>query len=385
VLGGLTSGDSYRLDAVSRPEVPINALKGARPGSARLPAVGVMPDGVKDAIERYTSTGSSDVTGGDALAAALHGLVADGYISHGLGTDEPKSRSGHGADRITELLTSVPMIGDQEQYAVTAALMARQLGFPARVVLGFAVPAGQSTAGAVAFTGADVSAWIEVQTRADGWVTVDPNPPVRPVPQKKPDVPKQVARPQSVVPPPPAVPDQDQNQPPAPHISDDSKHDLAMWLTVLLIAAQVLGWMLLGAAIVAAPFLTVIAAKWRRRARRRSATTATERITGGWREFADAALDHGYLPPPSATRSEVASSVGGMRPRVLAAVADRAVFGPAAPSPADADQVWRAVDELRNGLGSGKTRWQRFRAAVSLRSLSDRKTGGRESERKGPR
>jgi hypothetical protein len=59
------------------------------------------------------------------------------------------------------------------------------------------------------------------------------------------------------------------------------------------------------------------------------------------------------------------------------------VFGPAAPSPADADQVWRAVDELRDGLGSGKTRWQRFRAAVSLRSLSDRKAG--ERERKEPR
>jgi Transglutaminase-like enzymes, putative cysteine proteases len=274
------------------------------------------------------------------------------------------------------------MIGDQEQYAVAAALMARQLGFPARVVLGFVVPTGRSTAGDVTLTGADISAWIEVQTKTGGWVTVDPNPPMRPVPHKKPDEPKQVSRPQSIVPPPPAVPNQQQNQPPSPHIADDRKHDLPLWVTVLIVVAQVLGWVVLAGAIVAAPFLTVIAAKWRRRSRRRAAATATERITGGWREFADAALDHGYLPPPSATRSEVAQSVGGMRPRVLAAVADRAVFGPAAPSPADADQVWRAVDELRNALGAGKSRWRRLRAAVSLRSLSGyRESGDRVSHR----
>ena len=94
-------------------------------------------------------------------------LKAEGYISHGVGDDEPASRSGHSADRITELLTDQRMIGDAEQYAVTAALMARQLGFPARVVFGFA-PEG---AGGVArVTGDSVTAWIEVDTAENGWV-----------------------------------------------------------------------------------------------------------------------------------------------------------------------------------------------------------------------
>jgi len=376
VLGGVRSGDSYRIDASAAPERSISSLKQAEPGHATLPAVGVMPDGVKDTIQQYAPNGAS---AGQALAAALDGLAANGYVSHGIGAKEPASRSGHGADRITELLTTVPMIGDQEQYAVAAALMARDLGFPARVVLGFVVPDGRSTTGAVTLTGDDISAWIQVQTKADGWVTIDPNPPVRPVPQKQPDEPKQVSRPQSVVPPPPADPDQDLSQPPAPHVASDTPRAQPVWLTVLLIIAQVLGWMLLAAALLAAPFLAVIAAKWRRRARRRSAPTATERITAGWHEFADAAVDNGYRPPPSATRSELAQTVGGMRPRVLAAVADRAVFGPAVPSATDADQVWRAVDELRSALRAGKTKRQRIRAAVSLRSL----TGYRENRRGG--
>jgi Predicted membrane-bound mannosyltransferase len=62
VLGGLTSGDEYRLNAVTRPEDSIASLKGARPGSASEPRVSVMPSGVRDAIERYASAGQHRVT-----------------------------------------------------------------------------------------------------------------------------------------------------------------------------------------------------------------------------------------------------------------------------------------------------------------------------------
>jgi hypothetical protein len=54
---------------------------------------------------------------------------------------------------------------------------------------------------------------------------------------------------------------------------------------------------------------------------------------------------------------------------VLAAVADRAAFGPEQPSPTEADSVWRAVDDLRLSLDEDRTRWERIRARVSLRSL----------------
>ena len=126
--------------------------------------------------------------------------------------------------------------------------------------------------------------------------------------------------------------------------------------------------------------LAVLAAKWRRRALRRSASTASERIVGGWREFADAAVDHGYDPPPAATRVEFAGTIGGSRAHALASVADRATFSGLAPTPAEADSVWKAVDDLRSQLAKRDTRWKRLLAAVSLRSLGYR--GSRKGTRR---
>jgi hypothetical protein len=79
--------------------------------------------------------------------------------------------------------------------------------------------------------------------------------------------------------------------------------------------------------------------------------------------------DHGIEPPSAATRSEVAQTVGGTRTAVLAAVTDRATFGPGDPDASEADLVWRSVDELTTALDSGRGRWQRLRARLSLRSL----------------
>lgn len=361
----LASGDGYSLSAVVKPERTAAQLVSAQPGSAVLPPIAVVPDLLSSTLQAYTAKAN---TAGEKLAAALKALAANGYISHGVGTD-PVSRSGHGADRITQLLTDVPMIGDQEQYAVTAALMARQLGFPARVVFGFALPGGTSTSGTVTFTGADVSAWIEVQTKADGWVSVDPTPPVREIPAKQPDVPKQISRPQSIVQPPKDETVKPPQEAPQSHVDKQSDNGPGAFVAFLLAVAVVLGWGILGLAIVAAPFLAVIAAKIRRRVLRARAPTSLERITGGWREFADIAADYGYAAPAAATRTEVAETVGGMRPLVLASAADRAVFSPTAPTPGEADAVWHDVRELRASLGGERTRWQRLRAAVSLRSL----------------
>jgi hypothetical protein len=80
-------------------------------------------------------------------------------------------------------------------------------------------------------------------------------------------------------------------------------------------------------------------------------------------------LDHGFSPPLAATRSEVATTVGGPQPAVLAAVADRATFAPEEPDQAEVDLVWRSVRELVASLGAGKTRWERLKARISLRSL----------------
>lgn len=383
VISGLTRGDSYVSESVT--PLPVSDLASLRPGSAVQPPLGLVPDRLVQALDGYAR---ADDAPGVRLQAALDGLARDGYISHGIGTDEPVSRSGHGADRITQLFTDVPMIGDQEQYAVAAALMARQIGFPARVVVGFAPDS--KLAGPVQVTGADISAWIEVQTSRGAWVTIDPTPMVRDVPENQPEVPTIVSRPQSVLPPPVVDTPQQRDPEPAERTIEDPAVPLSPLLAFLLAAATVAGWTLLGLALALSPFLFVVAAKARRRRLRRTRPTPLTRISGGWREVADAAADSGIAVPARATRLELASviggTIGGTEARTVAvavavAVAvDRAFFSPDATSLTDADVVWGRVDDLRRALLAGKTRRERLRALLSVRSFGRYSGNSRKEE-----
>src|SRR5690606_10781989 len=87
-------------------------------------------------------------------------LSASGFFSHGLEGQAP-SRSGHSQERISALIGGDQMIGDDEQYAVAFALMAHELGIPARVVTGFEAGSGD---GPHAITGDDVRVWAEVRS-----------------------------------------------------------------------------------------------------------------------------------------------------------------------------------------------------------------------------
>lgn len=362
VVGGLKTGDGYTIEAIV-PKQPTSAeLSRVEAGSAVVPLLGALPAQLTTTLNEYTQ---NQTTQGGKLVAMIAALKANGYISHGIGT-ERASRSGHAADRINELLTDKQMIGDGEQYAVTAALMARQLGFPARVVLGF-VPRSTGS-GSIEVRGSDISAWIEVDTAQYGWVTVDPNPPVRAIPDEVKNQTDPVTRPQTIVPPP-----QTQADPPDPQNVPDAQEHITpvpnAFLVALFIALRVGAWALLAFGVIASPFLVIVAMKARKRRLRRTAGTPLAKITGGWREFEDRILDYGFLPPAAATRSEVAATVGGPQPAVLAAVADRATFSPGSPEVGEVDLVWRSVSELTASLGFGKTRWERFKARISLRSL----------------
>jgi transglutaminase-like putative cysteine protease len=368
VVGGIRVGDQFGITAVV-PDQPSTAqLTRLTPGGAEVPRPRELPAETQVVLDRYTE-GIDDA--GQRLVAMIEGLRREGYVSHGISADEPPSRSGHAADRITELLSDQRMIGDAEQYAVTAALMANQLGFPARVVFGFAPD--DTDGGPLDVRADSVSAWIEVDTDQSGWVAIDPTPPVREIPDEVPEEPTTVSRPQSVIPPRVAEPDPPVELTP-PETSREEAADLPAWLVIALFAAQVLGWTLVVAALVAAPFLAIIAAKLRRRRRRRRASTPLARISGGWQEYRDAIVDHGIVPPAMATRREIATAIGGSPPAILAAITDRAMFAPRSPSEEEADRVWKAVGELTAGLGEGTTRWQRFKARVSTRSLRSRRS-----------
>jgi len=375
VIGGLQTGDEYSLDAVLPAQPAPGLMPIFTPGSAQVPPIGVLPAELDLALSSWTAGAGGQ---GSQLEAMLDALATTGYISHGIGDDEPVSPSGHSAQRITRLLTDQRMIGDAEQYAVTAALMAREIGFPARVVFGFDASTAADTAsdGTIDITGASVTARIEVDTEQYGWVSIDPTPPVRDIPDEQPEDPTVVSRPPSVVQP-PVIEPPSRDTPTPPETRQQDPDEISPFIAILELVLRITGWVALAIAVLVSPFIVIIGAKMRRRRARRRAATTVERITGGWREFEDAALDHGILPPTGSTRSQVAASVGGVAPAVLAGIADRAVFSPDTLDPAEADRVWRAVQDLTDGLDTGLTRWQRIKARVSLRSFGGR--GGSRS------
>ncbi|WP_144712191.1 transglutaminaseTgpA domain-containing protein [Curtobacterium pusillum] len=386
VVGGVADGTRYDLTAVV-PEQPTDEqLASARPGTASVPTPRSVPDAVRDTVDAYTADADTD---GAKLVAMVQALKRNGYVSHGVG-DDRASRSGHGADRIEELLTSPLMIGDQEQYAAAAALMADQLGFPARVVMGFtaggdaggSADSGSTSGATTTFRGSDVTARIEVDTAQWGWVMIDPNPAVREIPDEQQQTPQPVTRPETVVPPPPAE-QQDQSQQAPPQSDRNTPPVQPLWLQILLAA---LPWVLatLGfVALVLLPFGVIVLLKRIRRRRRRRAPTPRGRIVGAWDEYRDALVDRGHDVARAATRREAVVGAPGDGGSGLAALADRSVFGPSEADVTAADRMWSATDDAISSLRAGRTRKERIRAAVSLRSLRRAEVGGASGARRG--
>ncbi|MFE5407353.1 transglutaminaseTgpA domain-containing protein [Microbacterium sp. NPDC056569] len=390
--GGFEAGDGLVLRGVE-PETP-ELAELEPPGSPG--GVGA-PESLRAWIDEHM-TG----TGGAALAGLVELLRDRGYLSHGLaeGDQEPAwvaalpdytfqpSASGHSLARVDTMFARlleretdpraaasgnyVAAVGDDEQFAVAAALIARELGFPSRVVLGARLASaepGLATCDDGACRAQHLTAWTEVQSAAGEWVAVDVTPQYAKSPsldvteQRDPENVTEV-RPDSVeevVPPDPAQEDSASDRP----ADDDAGADLA-WLWPLL---RFGGIALVVLVLALGPFLIVIGTKAaRRRSRRRTGTPAT-RIAGGWDEYVDAALDSGRAAPRTATRSELAAAFATPAGAALARDADRAVFSHADLPDGEARRYWEAVDAERRRFRRERGFWRGALATVSLRSL----------------
>jgi len=364
VTAGLSAGDRYTVRTLigGRPSPAV--LKKDAFAPTTLPKPTVVPPSVVDKAATIVSKARTPYDQAQALADYLH---KNGYFSHGL-RGEVVSRAGHGSERISELTDADQMVGDDEQYAVTMALMARSLGMPARVVMGY-YPSAASGATFTA-TGDDLHAWVEVDFQRSGWVSFDPTPSKDRIATAQKPKPKPRPKPQVPQPPPPVQQPADDS----PSVQNDKGVDhktngfLAILGPILAIGGGTLGVV----AILLAPFLVIGALKASRRRKRKDAANPADRISGGWDELVDRASDYGTRVPPGATRAEdaalMATSLADPAVATLAVRADGQVFGPAEPSPAEVDEFWRQVDDIVAGLGERASVWRRLRARLSLRS-----------------
>ncbi|MCU1498143.1 MAG: hypothetical protein JWM47_2096 [Acidimicrobiales bacterium] len=302
---------------------------------------------------------------GDVPKATRHGYFSDGLVDEG----QVASRPGHSAERMRVLLDPEhDMVGNEEQYASAMALLARELGFPSRVVVGFEP---KDIAKTTEVRGRDISAWTEVAVAGAGWVPLYPTPKdTEPLEQ----APRVVPPPDRLVPPPPkkAV-EAAQPRSGAGSCRTDCDDDTD---EPTLAGIAVPRWVRT-AGLVTGPPLFVLGAitaamaglKRRRRKKRRSLGSPAHRIAAGWQEVCDLAVDLGDVVPWLSTRRELAVILArpGLAP--LAQTADAVIFGPEAVTEAAAAAYWSEVNIARAAMLGPFSRFARWKALVNPSSL----------------
>ncbi|WP_062465361.1 transglutaminase domain-containing protein [Demequina soli] len=398
VDGGLASGDVVTLDAVA-PDTVALADAGESPGSSGIPA-----DLVPASLSAWVA--DQGVTrDGAGLATLVERLRARGYLSHGLSdAGSPRwiadladyafepSAAGHSYDRIDRLFTAlvdreaevgadasdarlVAAVGDDEQFAVAVALLAADLGFPARVVVGVRLEDTDARgwtppACTDVCRGRNMSVWTEVRSGSGDWIPVDVTPqhasPVTPTvaTQRDPELPTATdperAKPIEAV---AAAKGRSGDGEAAP-----TTRTGAAWFTGWVRTAIVLGCVAL---LLLGPFLGILVAKAVRRSRRRRGA-ARASAEGGWDEYVDVGIDAGLPPMPLATRREIAAAYATENGAALAELADRATFTAEGVEGDDARLAWRMLAEDRAELRARLGLWRRLASRLSTRSLLGR-------------
>lgn len=362
---GLRTGDTYTLRARVPAAATLESL-----GSAQLvrsaASGGYRLEATAQAARTFVGTESHAV---EQVRLVRDKLIAGGVFSDGLDGQAP-SPAGHGAWRIAQLLAEERYVGDDEQFAVAAALMIRSLGYEARVVMGFVPEAGTDVTSGWGVRGTDVHAWVEVQAQGAGWVPVDVTPDEDQAPQQ--DDPRSNRAPQTTVIQDPPTPEEPAlaPQPPLAQEQDSDEKEKGEGLGAYLRIAAAVGIPLV---LLVAPLTVVVVLKGRRRRRRLQAPDAAARVSGGWYEVTDAVVDLGANVPVGATRFETAVGLqddyGGPRMLAVAQRADRVVFGAGEPTAAEVERFWAEVDALLGEVRSGAGWWRRWRARFSVRSL----------------
>jgi transglutaminase-like putative cysteine protease len=366
LTGGFADGDVIASTSlVQQIAIADDDLVDVPVARVELAPVTVIPDIVAAKAVEFSGDAASPI---EQLRAIELTLQSTGYFSRGTASDTTPSVAGHGADRMTDLFAGPVMVGDEEQYAAAFALMARSLGYPARVVMGFAPVVDDD--GSVAVTGHDVTAWVEVAFEGVGWIPFDPTPDQTDVPQDQDPKPKTEPQPQ-VRQPPRSVSEPD-DLVTAVEIDDgdsDDAGDFAIpgWLVTTSLAAVILGVLVLG------PVLVIARVKIVRARRRRLAAAPHDAVRGAWDELVDQYSELGFAVPARATRRRtarvLAAQVGVAGLESAADRIDAAVFGHGEVVDTVVDSVWEETGLLIRAAREGVPPRARLRSRFRLKSV----------------
>ncbi|MEV6284776.1 DUF3488 and transglutaminase-like domain-containing protein [Kribbella sp. NPDC051770] len=170
--GGGVAGKNYRLKAYQLPLTP-ELLQATPPGAEPDQYTSQVPTRNMDGIRELTNKVVADA-GANRFqqAVALQNFFRGGDFTYSTDTD---NKSGMTALR-RFLLTD--RTGYCEQFATGMALMARVLGIPSRVGIGF-LPGQAGKNGQYVVRMHDMHAWPELYFQGLGWVRFEPTPSAR--------------------------------------------------------------------------------------------------------------------------------------------------------------------------------------------------------------
>jgi transglutaminase-like putative cysteine protease len=281
---------------------------------------------------------------------------------------------GHGADDLAEWLLDPQSpsyrTGYCEQFAASMAVMARQLGIPSRVVLGFA-PGDLLEDGRVVVRDRNAHAWVELWMPTQGWVRFDPTPRSDGTnPATLGGIPFDV-RPYLAPPEPESAQDVLPGADRRPLDDEPDFGDLPRFRGPVdedTPGLQIPGWLLPGILASLGVFGLLPAVKWARRRHRRRRLAAGD-VSAAWRDIVDRLSDLGADPPVAATPREVAAATDpAMRP--LADVYGRSVYGPPGRLPeARVALASRAFEETNDRLSQRYSWFRRLASWYRLRSI----------------
>lgn len=265
--------------------------------------------------------------------------------------------------------------GTNEQFATSFVLLARSLGIEARVATGFladgttASPADQP----LVLTSTDAHVWPEVQLADGSWIAYDPVPAEEASDEAPPPPEPQVQAPAApqppIAPPPESDTEADDDDEQVDTSGDSALSTVLMWAVRGSVA---LGVIVLPLMIAAA---LIVGAKYRRRKRRIGASDPTQRIRGAWASATDALVDAGLDIGASRTDAEIAAGGAPFVPdaspqlRRLASLSSAATFGLPRHPEVLADDALSCLGSVERSVVTMRTRWQRLRWRLSLRSL----------------
>ena len=263
--------------------------------------------------------------------------------------------------------------GTPEQFVTGFVLLSRSLGYETRIATGFDVP--PDDLGAVfALRSEHAAVWPEVLLTDGRWLPFDPVPDAEAIEDRLDEQPPEQQTPAAAQPPaaePVESDDEIEQADDEARVNDLGWGTWARWgRRVAVVSASVL----LPIALLVGVVLLI---KLRRRRARLRSSDPVERVRGAWANTTDSLVDAGLRIGPAWTDDRIADSSTAVvigaphETRRLAAMSSAVTFGsrPAEEAARLADDAARTASAIDAAIGASRTRWERIRWRLSLRSI----------------